>query len=78
VGELLAQGVPADEIARVLGQSTESVDSIPLLVAMLEQARVQAPATAGLAALVEGRIDAERWTASVTKPAARPRKAKAA
>jgi glycerol-3-phosphate dehydrogenase (NAD(P)+) len=77
-GELLAQGVPAGEIARALGQAAESVDSVPLLAAMLEQARVQAPATAGLAALVEGRIDADQWTASVTQPPARSRRAKAA
>jgi glycerol-3-phosphate dehydrogenase (NAD(P)+) len=77
-GELLAQGVPAGEISHALGQAAESVDSVPLLAAMLEQAHVQAPATTGLAALVEGRIDADQWTASVTKPTVRPKKAKAA
>lgn len=77
-GELLAQGLPAEEIARVLGQAVEAVDSVPLLAAMLEQAHVTAPATAGLAALVEGRIAPEQWTATVTKPTVRPRKAKAA
>jgi glycerol-3-phosphate dehydrogenase (NAD(P)+) len=77
-GELLAQGLSADEIARSLGQAAESVDSVALLAAMLERAGVKAPATAGLAALVEGRIAPEQWTASVTKPSERPRKAKAA
>ncbi|ADB50188.1 1-acyl-sn-glycerol-3-phosphate acyltransferase [Conexibacter woesei] len=77
-GELLAQGVPAEEIARSLGQAAEAVDSVPLLATLLEQARLQAPATTGLAALVEGRIAPEQWTATVTKPTVRPRKAKAA
>jgi glycerol-3-phosphate dehydrogenase (NAD(P)+) len=77
-GELLAQGLSADEIARVLGQAAESVDSVALLAAMLERAGVQAPATTGLAALVEGRIAPEQWTESVTKPSVRPRAAKAA
>ena len=77
-GELLAQGVPAEEIARALGQAAEAVDSVPLLAALLEQARLQAPATTGLAALVEGRIAPGQWTETVTKPTVRPRKAKAA
>ncbi|MDO8187201.1 1-acyl-sn-glycerol-3-phosphate acyltransferase [Conexibacter sp. JD483] len=77
-GELLAQGLTADEIARALGQTAESVDSVALLAEMLGRAGVDAPATSGLAALVEGRIDPEQWTASMTKPSVRPRKAKAA
>lgn len=77
-GELLAKGVPAGEIANALGQAAEAVDSVPLLAAMLREARVRAPATTALAALVEGRIDAAQWTASVTRPAVAPRRAKAA
>lgn len=77
-GELLAQGLSADEIARALGQTAESVDSVALLAEMLGRAGVDAPATTGLAALVEGRIAAEQWTAAMTKPSVRPRKAKAA
>jgi len=70
--------VPAGEIAHALGQAAESVDSVPLLAAMLREARVRAPATTALAALVEGRIDAAQWTAAITRPAAAPRRAKAA
>jgi 1-acyl-sn-glycerol-3-phosphate acyltransferase len=77
-GELLAQGMPAAEIAAALGQSAEAVDSVPLLAAMLREARVPAPATSGLAELVEGTIDPERWTATVTQPTRRTRKARAA
>ncbi|MBB4662588.1 1-acyl-sn-glycerol-3-phosphate acyltransferase [Conexibacter arvalis] len=77
-GELLARGLGAEEIARALGQAAESVDSVPLLAEMLEQARVDAPATAALAAFVEGRIDAAQWSEAIVNPAARPAPAKAA
>ena len=67
-GELLSQGVPPAEIGAVLGQAAEAVDSVPLLANVARGAHVEAPALEGLAALVEGRIDAERWAATVTKP----------
>jgi 1-acyl-sn-glycerol-3-phosphate acyltransferase len=77
-GELLAQGVPAADIASLLGHAAEAVDSVPLLAAMLRDADVAAPATSALAALVEGRLAPEDWTAAVTRPSPRPRKARAA
>ncbi len=77
-GELLAQGVPAAEIAPALGHAVEAVDTVPLLAALLRDAQLAAPATLGLAALVEGRIEPEPWTAAVTQPARRPRRARAA
>ncbi len=72
-GEMLAQGVPADEISHALGQGTEAVDSVPLLATAARQARVDTPALDGLAALVEGRIEPEEWAATVTEPR-RPRR----
>jgi len=78
-GELLGQGVPAAEIAPALGHAVEAVDTVPLLAARLRAAQLAAPATLGLAALVEGRVAPERWTAAVTQPAARAaRRARAA
>ncbi len=71
-GELLAQGMPAAEIGRELGQAAEAVDSVPLLATVARDAQLEAPALEGLAALVEGRIEPERWTAAVTDPG-RPR-----
>ena len=68
-GELLAQGVPSDEIGAVLGHAVEAVDSVPLLAEAARAARVQAPALDGLAALVQGKIDPDRWAATVTEPA---------
>jgi glycerol-3-phosphate dehydrogenase len=67
-GELLAQGVPANEIAPVLGHAVEAVDSVPLLAGAARRARLSSPALDSLAALVEGRIEPERWTAAVTAP----------
>jgi glycerol-3-phosphate dehydrogenase len=67
-GELLAQGVPPLEVVRVLGQTAEAVDSIPLLAAVAKDERLPAPALDSLAALVEGRLEPERWTETVTDP----------
>ncbi|HEX5145693.1 MAG TPA: 1-acyl-sn-glycerol-3-phosphate acyltransferase [Conexibacter sp.] len=77
-GELLGQGVPAREIAPALGHAVEAVDTVPLLAGLLREAQLAAPATLGLAELVEGRIEPERWTATVTRPTTRPRRARAA
>ncbi|HEX7291915.1 MAG TPA: 1-acylglycerol-3-phosphate O-acyltransferase [Conexibacter sp.] len=77
-GELLGRGVPAAEIGPALGHAVEAVDTVPLLAALLREADLAAPATLGLAALVEGRIEPDRWTADVTQPTRRPRRARAA
>jgi 1-acyl-sn-glycerol-3-phosphate acyltransferase len=77
-GELLAQGMPAVEIGPALGHTAEAVDTVPLLAALLREAQLSAPATLGLAALVEGSIEPERWTAAITQPTRRPRRARAA
>jgi hypothetical protein len=66
--------MPAAEIGRALGQAAEAVDSVPLLATVARDANIDAPALEGLAALVEGRIEPERWTAAVTQPARRRRK----
>ena len=65
-GELLAQGVPASEIGDALGQAIEAVDSAPLLASVARDAHLEAPALESLAALVEGRIEPEQWTATMT------------
>ncbi len=77
-GELLGQGVPAADIGAALGHAVEAVDTVPLLASRLREAQLAAPATLGLAALVEGSIEPEDWTATVTQPSRRPRKARAA
>jgi 1-acyl-sn-glycerol-3-phosphate acyltransferase len=67
-GELLAQGVTAEEFAHALGQAAEAVDSVPLLANVARGARLPTPALDSLAALVEGRIEPERWTETVAEP----------
>jgi hypothetical protein len=46
---------------------------VPLLATVARNARLEAPALEGLAALVEGRLDPERWTKGLTEPARRKR-----
>jgi glycerol-3-phosphate dehydrogenase (NAD(P)+) len=67
-GELLAQGVPSQEIGAVLGHAAEAMDSVPLLAEAARAAHLDSPALEGLAALVEGRIEPEHWAATVTDP----------
>jgi glycerol-3-phosphate dehydrogenase (NAD(P)+) len=72
-GELLAQGVPGAEISQALGQTAEAVDAVPLLAHVARDEHVATPALDSLAALVEGRIAPDRWTATITRPG-RPRR----
>jgi glycerol-3-phosphate dehydrogenase (NAD(P)+) len=68
-GELLAQGLPSNEIGTLIGQTAEAVDSVPLLATVARRAHLETPALDSLAALVEGRIDPEGWTAAIVEPA---------
>ena len=42
------------------------MDSAPLLASVARDAHLEAPALESLAALVEGRIEPEQWTATMT------------
>jgi glycerol-3-phosphate dehydrogenase (NAD(P)+) len=79
-GELLAQGVAAGDIAPALGHAAEAVDSVPLLAARVREAGMDAPVLGGLAGLIEGRVEPERWTAALTapKPAGKAERVRAA
>jgi 1-acyl-sn-glycerol-3-phosphate acyltransferase len=79
-GEMLAQGMAAGDIGPALGQTAEAVDSVPLLASRMRDAGVDAPVLRGLAGIIEGNVEPERWTASLTapKPTTRRGKAKAA
>jgi len=65
-GELLARGVRAAEIE----PAAEAVASVPLLARRVRDAGVEAPVLRGLAGLIEGRVEAAAWTASLTAPRA--------
>jgi glycerol-3-phosphate dehydrogenase (NAD(P)+) len=58
------------------GDSTQALDDLPLLAVALREHGVDAPAVAGLADVVAGRVEPERWAAAVTQPSrTRPRRA---
>jgi glycerol-3-phosphate dehydrogenase (NAD(P)+) len=66
-GELLGEGVPADQIPGRIGQASEAIDSVPLLAAAVSGAGLDAPNLEGLAALVAGEIDAGEWVAGLRR-----------
>lgn len=72
-GELLSRGVPPSEISPMLGHVAEAVDLVPLLASVARDSNVDTPALDSLTELVEGRIEPERWTATVTRPGRRKR-----
>jgi 1-acyl-sn-glycerol-3-phosphate acyltransferase len=62
-GELLGTGTPAAEIPKKIGQASEGLDTVPLLAEAVAASGVKADALAGLAALIQGELDAEEWMA---------------
>ena len=73
-GELLGAGVPAEKIPGRIGQASEGLDSVPLIAETVAAAGIEAPSLEGLAALIEGEIDAGEWIAGLRR-AERARKA---
>lgn len=73
-GELLGAGVAADKIPGRIGQASEGLDSVPLIAQTVSAAGIDAPSLEGLAALIEGEIDAGEWVAGLRR-AERARKA---
>jgi glycerol-3-phosphate dehydrogenase (NAD(P)+) len=58
------------------GDSTQALDDLPLLAVALREDGIDAPAVAGLADVIAGRVQPERWAAAVIEPTrARPRRA---
>jgi glycerol-3-phosphate dehydrogenase (NAD(P)+) len=64
-GELLGAGVPGAQIPERIGQASEGLDTVPLCAETVAAAGIDAPALAGLAALIAGRIDARAWISSL-------------
>jgi glycerol-3-phosphate dehydrogenase (NAD(P)+) len=73
-GEMLAQGVPAEDIDSALGQTAEAVACVPLLAERVQAAGVDAPALRGLAGVIEGEVEAAEWTESLTAPRPAPKR----
>jgi 1-acyl-sn-glycerol-3-phosphate acyltransferase len=66
-GELLGAGVSAEKIQARIGQASEGLDSVPLLAETLTAAGIECPSLEGLAALIEGEIDAGEWIAGLRR-----------
>ncbi len=64
-GELLARGVPADEIPVRLGQAVEALETVPLLAHAIQSAGLGAPITSALARLIDGDLPLDDWVALV-------------
>ncbi len=64
-GELLSQGVSADEIPARVGQAVEALQTVPLLAKALGLAGIEAPVTDALAQLIEGALPLDDWIAVV-------------
>lgn len=64
-GELLAQGVAADEIPGRVGQAVEALKTVPLLAKALSHSGIDAPVTNALARLIDGELPLEDWVAVV-------------
>jgi glycerol-3-phosphate dehydrogenase (NAD(P)+) len=64
-GELLAEGVPADEIPGRIGQAVEALETVRMLAHALERQGVEAPVITALAHLIEGSMPLDEWIALV-------------
>jgi len=64
-GELLAEGVPADQIEERVGQAVEALETVRLLAHAIERQRLDAPIISALAHLIEGSLPLDDWVALV-------------
>ena len=64
-GELLAEGVPADEIPGRVGQAVEALETVRLLAHAIERERLEAPVVLALAHLIDGSMPLDEWIALV-------------
>jgi len=64
-GELLAEGVPAEQIQERVGQAVEALETVRLLAHALERQGLDAPVITALAHLIEGSMPLDDWVALV-------------
>ena len=72
-GQLLAEGVPADEIPERLGQAVEALETVRLLARAIEREGLEAPVTSALAHLIDGTMPLQDWIEPGAGQAARAR-----
>lgn len=68
-GELLGEGLPADQIKHELGHVAEAVDTVPLLASVIEGEGLDAPTIFALRDLIIGEIEPEEWVSIVRRAA---------
>jgi glycerol-3-phosphate dehydrogenase (NAD(P)+) len=64
-GELVGAGVPSGQVESAVGQTAESLATVPLLDQVLARSGIDAPVTAGLRDVLDGRASADDWLESV-------------
>jgi glycerol-3-phosphate dehydrogenase (NAD(P)+) len=64
-GELLAEGVPAEQIPERVGQAVEALETVRLLAHALRREGLDGPVVTALAQLIEGSMPLEDWVAMV-------------
>ncbi|HYP48396.1 MAG TPA: NAD(P)H-dependent glycerol-3-phosphate dehydrogenase, partial [Thermoleophilaceae bacterium] len=64
-GELVGQGYTSRQVEAAVGQTAESLCTVPLLDQACARRGIEAPVTAGLKRVLEGEIRAEEWLESV-------------
>ncbi|HEX2359345.1 MAG TPA: 1-acyl-sn-glycerol-3-phosphate acyltransferase [Solirubrobacterales bacterium] len=66
-GELLGRGTPVEQIPAIIGQASESLDSVPLIATTLTNAGIDAPGIDGLARLMAAEISPGEWMAGLRR-----------
>jgi glycerol-3-phosphate dehydrogenase (NAD(P)+) len=64
-GELVGAGVPTPQVEATVGQTAESLATVPLLGQVLANDGIEAPVTAGLREVLEGRSSPDDWLESL-------------
>jgi glycerol-3-phosphate dehydrogenase (NAD(P)+) len=76
-GELVGAGVPPPQLEAMLDQTAESLATVPLLDLAFEREGIEAPVTAGLREVLDGRTSPDAWLEQV-RTGARAAKERAA
>jgi len=64
-GELVGAGVPSRQVEATVAQTAESLGTVPLLDQAFRRSAIDAPVSAGLCAVLDGRLPADEWLDSV-------------
>jgi glycerol-3-phosphate dehydrogenase (NAD(P)+) len=60
-GELVRAGLPAGQVETVVEQTAEALGIVPLLDEALARRGIEAPVTAGLREVLDGRASPDEW-----------------